>query len=97
MLANSFSFMPVKAEDGQWRLLSDANLAVYLRENSVERKKRMSHRLRESGIDLNPATFVSEKTGLADAALVVANGPVLVHHEHDPKILVGILTAFDLL
>jgi hypothetical protein len=97
MLANSFSFMPVKAEDGQWRLLSDATLAVYLRENADERKKRMARRLKESGIDLNPATFVSEKAGLAEAALIVANGPLLVHHEDDPMILVGILTAFDLL
>jgi hypothetical protein len=100
MLANSFSFMPVKFEDRPWQLLSDINMALYLRINDEdERKKRMAKPLRDSAdeITLDPAPFVCENESLGEAALKVAKGPALVHHESDPNIVVGILTAFDLL
>jgi len=96
MLANSFSFMPVKTQSG-WRLVSDSHLAVYLRNDPDRRKERMARRLDDSEIELGPAKFVSEADQLADAAKVVVSGPALVHHRENQEILVGILTAFDLL
>lgn len=97
MLANSFSFLPVKGDDDQWGLLSDTKLALYLRQDPNLRKKRMEESLRDSGIKPDKATIISEKDELAKAVDDVVHGPVLVHRENDKSIIVGILTAFDML
>lgn len=98
MLANAFSFMPVKMGNDLWGLVSDVALAKHLRiEHQATRKERMTTSLSESGIPLAAAQLLSEKDNPDKALAVVSSGPVLVHRQNDEKTLIGILTAFDLL
>lgn len=97
MLANSFSFLPLKINDDQWGLLSDTKLALHLRQDPSLRKTLMDQSLEKSGIKPDEAKIVSEKDELTKAVKYVVDGPVLVHRENDKSTIVGILTAFDML
>jgi hypothetical protein len=97
MLTNSFSFIPVMYSDREWRLLSDRTIAAYLRSDPSQRKIRLAESLQKSKIDLDLASFVSEETEITEAVKKLTSLPLLVRHRHDDKILVGILTPFDLL
>ena len=98
MLVNSFSFLPVLNQSGEWCLVADRAIAAYLRSNDTERKKRLALPLIEAlEIDLGPAQPVNENTSLMDALESLENIPLLVCSEGNSKRLVGILTAFDLL
>ena len=48
MLANSFSFLPVRIESCEWRMLSDQELARYLRVKAQRRKERLAKSLKSA-------------------------------------------------
>jgi CBS domain-containing protein len=100
MLANSFSFLPVlQGED--WCLVSDREVAIYLRTSSnSERKRRLATPLDKTQLNLPTAECVEEETSLQDALKALRDAPLLVCGEGipgTPKRLLGIVTAFDLL
>jgi len=97
MLAGSFSFLPVKNKDGEWCLISDHAIATFLGADKTERKKRMVLPLEKAEKELKPAKCVQEETSLEDAIRTLIDAPLLVCSEVDPKRLLGIVTAFDLL
>ena len=99
MLANSFSFLPVKMA-GEWCLVSDLEIATYLGTNNNERRQRLSHKLDKAGIGLYAARFCSIDTPLKDALYMLGGDqrPLLVSlNNGDQQVLVGLLTSFDLL
>lgn len=101
MLAGSFSFLPVKREK-DWALVSDLGVAAYLGTDKSIRKERLALSLQraQSDMSLQPARFCSVDTPLEQALRLLDNDqrPLLVQLpvQGDP-VLVGILTAFDLL
>lgn len=98
MLAGSFSFLPVLNDRGAWCLVSDRSVAVYLRGDITKRKERLASRLFEAPqVDLILAECVKEDTSLEDALRALHDIPLLVCRGENPKHLVGIVTAFDLL
>jgi hypothetical protein len=100
MLANSYSYLPVLADDENWYLVSDAAIARFLgpERKGETRRKRLASTLRDSSINLLAATFVDDRTSLQDALNRLSDAPaLLVKNPADPKGLLGMLTAFDLL
>jgi hypothetical protein len=99
MLANSFSFLPVKCA-GDWCLISDLEIATYLGTDVSTRKKRLAHTLKAAGMHLQPATCCGVDTALDKALLLLDEDKraLLVYRkEGDQQALVGIVTPFDLL
>jgi CBS domain-containing protein len=83
---------------GEWCLVSDRAIATYLGASSAERKKRLALPLVEATqVNLALAECVKEETSLEDALRALKDAPLLVCTEGDPKRLLGIVTAFDLL
>lgn len=101
MLANSYSYLPICRDDGSWGLLSDAAIATFLgaERNGKVRTERLAQTIRQAvTLDVRPATFVRQEDPLAKALASLAGAPVLLVEDlSDPKRLLGILTAFDLL
>jgi CBS domain-containing protein len=100
MLANSFSFLPVKSEAGNWCLVSDLDIANYLGTDASKRKPRLAQTLNAAKIRLQPTKPCAIDTPLEEALrrLDKDGKPLLVcRQEQDQQILVGIVTAFDLL
>jgi len=104
MLLNSFSFLPV-LRDKEWWFISDRDIAIYLRaEASKWRKERLADTLAEAtaenegahSIHLSKADLLEELAPLETALNALKNMPLLVHRRKDPEVLVGIVTAFDL-
>lgn len=96
MLANSFSYLPLLIQHN-WYLLSDGSIAKYIQPNRKERlAKSVEEALndglqRESVICCNPDKPASE-------VIEIFNGkPLLVVDKGNNDILLGIVTAFDLL
>jgi CBS domain-containing protein len=96
MLANSFSFLPVKGSDDIWCLVSDLQIARHLGSDPEGRKPRLARSLKDAGLQLQPAEHCQVSDSLEDTLLKLDRGPVLVF-EHDERTPVGILTAFDVL
>jgi len=102
MLVNSFSYLPVK-EKGIWKLISDKEIAKYLRGiSSAERKRRLVKPLgdyiQEQTIALPDATIYTGKTKIAEVIDNFNGEPILVMSKQSgSQELVGIVTAFDLL
>ena len=85
-------------KDGEWCLISDHAIATFLGANIEDRKKLLLLPLQEATqVNLEPAVCVYEKTSLEDALHKLKAAPLLVCSETDPKRLLGIVTAFDLL
>jgi len=99
MLTNSFSYLPVLYE-GKWCLVSDQSVARYLRANVQERDSRLAKTLQAAmesdGSLLEEATCSHADVPINDV-LLSCSQPILVCRRDEPKDLVGILTAFDLL
>ena len=102
MLANSFSYLPVKM-DGKWMLISDHALGIYLREGNND-KKRLVASLETVQKEI-PVKLKLEQPKICKGDEPIAtvitffkekNLPVLVVGDSDSR-LVGILTAHDLL
>jgi hypothetical protein len=101
MLANSFSFLPVKA-DAEWCVVSDSEIARYLGADNSERMKRLARTLSTAEIPLQPAKLCAVDTPLGEALCMLdgSQRPLLVYRkekEEDRQSLVGIVTPFDLL
>jgi hypothetical protein len=99
MLANSFSFLPVKGAT-EWCLVSDSEIATYLGTDSSERRIRLAQTLLAAGIPLQRADFCAVDTPLKDALLKLdgSQRPLLVFREDGKQeSLIGIVTPFDLL
>jgi hypothetical protein len=102
MLANSFSYLPVRTEkEGKpdWFLISDFQLARCLRKKTKIEKKDLVLRLqdaRESGqIDLHQAKTCAPQDKV-EVVLCTDGLPTLVLSETNDELL-GIVTPFDLL
>jgi CBS domain-containing protein len=109
MLVNSFSYLPVLDEAGTWQLISDFNLASYLRRgidkmDKEEAKKETKTRLVKTlgqvaasrEVKLLPTKTVHEEESI-QTALQKSEGLPVVVTSPDPNQLIGILTPFDLL
>jgi len=99
MLANSFSFLPVKWAT-EWWLVSDLEIAGYLGTETKERKHRLVQTLETAGIPLQHAKLCAVDTPLETALRMMAGEqrPLLVcATAEDSQALVGIITPFDLL
>jgi len=100
LLANSFSYLPIKIDD-KWKMLSDVQLVAFLRRGSPsndERKKRLATSLETAaaeGLILETAVTMRETTPVVTIGDTTAGYPILVIDGKDN--LVGIVTAFDLL
>jgi hypothetical protein len=99
MLVNAFSFLPVVPRNGgKWRIVSDAEVARYLR--SGLRTERLSKSLRQAvrdGLQLQKARIVEPESAVDDVLIAVKKGPLIVISEKHPAVILGVLTAFDLL
>ena len=103
MLVNSFSFLPVRNEKNEWQVLSDQELAKYLRVKAKTRKERLAKSLESALKDdetsnkiiLLPVDTVSSTFPVKDVEL--KGVPVLVVYDANQTDLIGIITAFDLL
>ena len=99
MLANSFSFLPVKRAT-EWWLVSDLEIAGYLGTETKERKRRLVQTLETAGTSLQRARLCAVDTPLEAALRMMAGEqrPLLVcATPEDFQALVGIITHFDLL
>ena len=103
MLINSFSYMPYFDKDEyEWFVVSDADIAVYLRSSERNKRDRLNHTLKcaiKNGIDRRKPT-VCEPEKLVSKILEDGEWqekrhiPILVCAEQH---LLGILTASDLM
>lgn len=98
MLANGFSYVPVRI-DGEWLLLSDLAVARYLdRKDSARRRECLGTKLedavRSGNLILISARTCSGETPTTELLAEATGVPVLVV---DGSNLVGIITPFDLL
>lgn len=99
MLSSSFSFLPVR-RGPKWFLISDREIASFLRAMPTERRNRMAVTLAESGISLVETIPCLPDERLETALEILENDPraLLVQRKAEgDSILVGILTPFDLL
>lgn len=107
MLTNSFSTLPIYWE-GEWKILSDAELVAFLRKapsNRDVRGNRLGLTLREAhaaGLRFAEAVVKPPKTTLAEVAERFVDLPavqVILVCETGPadRGLLGIITAFDIL
>lgn len=104
MLANSFSFLPLineRSESG-WSLVSDSQLAKYLRGvSNNERGRRLAKSLQqavdESEVDVAHAPCMAVDTSIGELDGDIGQAPILLFDGDDRKNLLGIVTAFDLL
>lgn len=100
MLANSFSFLPVKCAT-EWYLVSDLEIATYLGTDLSERRKRLAHTLTEAKLPLKQAQFCLVDTPLQEALQLLEKDQrallVCRTEQEDKQGLVGIVTPFDLL
>ena len=109
MLANSFTHIPYFDADAEWFVVSDADIARYLRPCGIYIKDMLNHTLKyalkEKGIcaskpqvvcpdDLVRKVVCPDKSG--DKA-PISHLPILVRHPEYKKRLLGILTASDLM
>jgi CBS domain-containing protein len=105
MLANSFSFLPVRVAEvagGRWQLISDVALARFFRaaKDRAEREDRMALTVRDAAlqgcISFDETVLLAPDAPIDVALQRLASCPVLVTGESQEELL-GILTAFDLL
>jgi hypothetical protein len=99
MLANSFSFLPVKYAT-KWYLVSDLEIATYLGTDVSERRKSLAHTLTEAKLPLTEAQSCLVDTPLEEALRLLANDQralLVFRTEQEMQRLVGIVTPFDLL
>ena len=110
MLANSFTHIPYfDADADDWFVVSDMDIARYIRPSGKYEKKRLSHKLeclaKEKGIcaskpqvvcpdDLVSKVVCPDKSG---NKAPISELPILVRHPKHNEHLLGILTASDLM
>ena len=100
MLANSFSYLPLLTQrDGQstWHLLPDSSIAKYLQR---DRNKHLAKSIEEAikdGLQVEPAQCCFVDATVAHTPAVFNGKPLLIVDKKEPDLLIGIVTAFDLL
>jgi CBS domain-containing protein len=99
LLMHSFSYLPVRDERGEWKLVSDQVLAKHLQgQSNGERNRRLVQSLKESGMPLVDAEQVNEGVPVTAVLDKLDSRPVLVVRKvNGCNELVGLVTAFDLL
>jgi hypothetical protein len=109
MLENSFTYLPVFDDaQGRWRLVSDFQVALYLESGGeTARHGKLKTRLRDAirisddqsqpSLELVEARVYPPATAKQRVLRECQGLPVLVTHDVDAKILIGIVTPFDLL
>lgn len=109
MLTNSFTHIPYLDDKGEWFVVSDSDIARYLRPCGIYKKDMLNHTLKyalkEKGIcaskpqvvcpdDLVSKVVCPDKSG---NKAPISGLPILVRHPEYKKHLLGILTASDLM
>lgn len=109
MLANSYSYLPVYANDQTWHLISDSSIAQFLGPDrgGGERTKRMARTVEAASSEfatlLTPAKTLGPDSSIESALdLLKDNYALLIIRSREertqgPGDLLGIVTAFDLL
>jgi hypothetical protein len=105
MLRNSYTYLPIHTYDEnkkEWTLISDYQIACYLRPgNDGNRKDRLKKTLEETIsenlITPEPATTRPSGTSVGEANKCSKGKPVLITVKDNPKNLMGIVMPFDLL
>jgi CBS domain-containing protein len=104
MLTNSFSFLPIQGENGEWKLISDVAIVQHLRRatNRDQRGKLLGKQVQkaldDAEITLTTCGHVPPDEPIEEVAKGISQLPVLiVEADGKTKRLLGILTAFDLL
>lgn len=102
MLANSFSYLPVKrGDEGRWSLVSDLAIADYLR--GENRRSRLAQTLGEAidgGLKVPDALTIRADTDVDTVLNKMTTEPfghVLLVTDESNQQLLGIVTPFDLL
>lgn len=105
MLANSYSFIPIKIESS-WRMISDYELLKCFHRNPDSGKAaELKWESREAGAAINAGHLVVNSviccgisTPISDLSSLFTGEPILVtHNEDDTGNVLGIITPFDLL
>lgn len=99
MLVNSFTYLPILINDA-WRLLSDRSIARYLRSDESRRNERLAKTVADAvrdGFVTEEAQVSRSDTPISEIVDSFDGKPILVSKHDDSLIIVGILTAFDLL
>jgi CBS domain-containing protein len=106
MLTHGFSFLPIRVSElpgSQWQLLAEYAVTRYLRASNDEsqRKKRLATRIdaaiSSKQLELLPALTCSPHSPVEDVVSKFDGRPVLVIDQLNPNVLIGIITAFDLM
>lgn len=95
LLANSFSYLPVRFGDEPWFLVSDYALANYLAADSRARLRETMSHAKAQGLALDRPLTVRSGEAIDGLRKTVTSMPILVTREDGE--LLGIITAFDLL
>jgi hypothetical protein len=101
MLVNSFSYLPVQDTDEKRCLISDVEVARYLRVKSDDRKVRLGKTILQArdndDLKLESADWCSSEVNIDGVLKRLGHLPLLVSSPEQPRKLIGILTPFDLL
>lgn len=100
MLTNSFSYLPLRTVDGEWKMLSDQALAIYLQSSTsnADRKRRLATPLEDAELGVLPsADRLIDIDSIASVLEKLDGLPCLIFREDDDENPIGILTAFDVL
>jgi len=104
MLANAFSYLPVRDQEGNWCIVSDYAVARFLKQasNTSERNDRLGRRLGDVVTSGDIKLIVCERFQRTEKIETFVEyteyGPVLVvEGQQGETLLVGIVTASDLL
>jgi CBS domain-containing protein len=101
MLSNSFSYLPVMRND-TWVLLADTAVAKFVNGvSNTERKERLalplSRAIEDGSIEVDAAVCVFSELPIEKMLDGLNGRPFLVVRENEPRALIGIVSAFDLL
>lgn len=104
MLANSFSFLPVRYRNSPtgWALIADSALAKDLRGiTMIQRKIRLTQSLEEAvckdEVSLSDAICFESDTIVTEVLQIIDQKPLLLFVGNNRENLIGLVTAFDLL
>lgn len=98
MLLNAYSFLPFRSKNGEWKLLSDADVVAFTRGTAADRKRRLLLRLDEAldeHLKVTEAPTCDMEEPIDRVSKSMGNVPWLVIDEGNR--LLGLITAFDLL
>jgi hypothetical protein len=98
MLINSYSYLPIYVDD-KWMLISDYNLAVYLRKSKKRKESETLEQALNNETDKLKLESVEQLKPYEDISDIELKDtkPILVVDEANTEKLHGLFTAFDLL